>query len=328
MNRFLSLLAAGAVLCLAGCSSNGDDAPEAVATGPKAYVGLFGQDAVAVVDTESRKVLKNIAVPKGPHGLVITPDGAKVYVSSDGATSVSVISTTTDTIMGSIEVGQTPHGLSISPDGSLVLLSDFGGDRAEAIDTNTDQVTWSLDIAAPHNSAISTDGKTAFVGSQKAGAPAIAVVALGNGTETASVSLQKAPRALDFGVGGKVYFTVMGESALEWLDPADDTLGVPIETGGSPHHMLATKDGEYELVVAQSTGNLEFVEPEAGKVTASVHTGTTPHWIALSDDGTMAYVTNEGDGTLSFVSLADKSVSDAIMVGAAPRKVAVQPRKL
>jgi YVTN family beta-propeller protein len=41
---------------------------------PKAYVGLFKDDAVAVPDTAQNKVFGTIAVPKGPHGLVVTPD--------------------------------------------------------------------------------------------------------------------------------------------------------------------------------------------------------------------------------------------------------------
>src|SRR2546427_11467918 len=45
---------------------------------PKAYVGLFKDDAVAVIDPAQNKVLSTIAVPKGPHGLVVTPDGRKV----------------------------------------------------------------------------------------------------------------------------------------------------------------------------------------------------------------------------------------------------------
>jgi len=47
------------------------------AAAPKAYVGLFKDDAVAVVDTAQNKVLGTIAVPKGPHGLVVTPDASR-----------------------------------------------------------------------------------------------------------------------------------------------------------------------------------------------------------------------------------------------------------
>src|SRR4029077_19100885 len=80
---------------------------------PKAYVGLFNDNAVAVLDTGTNQVLSTIPVPAGPHGVVITPDGRWVYVSSDGASTVSVIDTNTDTVTRSIEVGQTPHGLAI-----------------------------------------------------------------------------------------------------------------------------------------------------------------------------------------------------------------------
>ena len=65
-------------------------AGSATAAGPKAYVGLFKDDAVAVIDTSQNRVLTTIPVPKGPHGLVLTPDGRKGYVSSDGASTVSV----------------------------------------------------------------------------------------------------------------------------------------------------------------------------------------------------------------------------------------------
>src|SRR5437762_8983353 len=85
---------------------------------PKVYVGLFKDDAVAVIDTAQNKVVSTISVPKGPHGLVMTPDGRKVYVSSDGASTVSVIDTATDRVVSSIDVGTNPHGLAISADGS------------------------------------------------------------------------------------------------------------------------------------------------------------------------------------------------------------------
>src|SRR6476646_5829170 len=108
MTTWISALTAGWLLWAAA----------GVATAaPKAYVGLFKDDAVAVIDTAQDRVVGTIPVPKGPHGLVITPDGRKVYVSSDGASAVSVIDTSNDKVIGSIDVGQTPHGLSISGDG-------------------------------------------------------------------------------------------------------------------------------------------------------------------------------------------------------------------
>src|SRR5438445_7262675 len=114
---------------------------------PKAYVGLFKDDAVAVIDTAQNKVLSTISVPKGPHGLVITPDGRKVYVSSDGAATVSVIDTAADRVGVSIDVGANPHGLALSGDGSRVLVSGWGSNQVLVIDTTTDRV---IEIGRAH----------------------------------------------------------------------------------------------------------------------------------------------------------------------------------
>jgi len=306
------------------CCSQKKDEP-AAEVGSKAYVGLFGDNAVAVVDLAANRVIKTIAVPVGPHGVVITPDGEKVYVSSDGATTVSVISTADDRVTSSIEVGMTPHGVSMSADGKTVVVSDFGTDQAVIIDTATDQVAATVAVNRPHNSAISPDAKLAFEGSQQMGMPAIVVIDLDTAKAVTSVALQQPPRALDYAPNGNVYFTVSGKDELEVLDPKTNELGAPIATGGSPHHMLATKDGELELVVSQTAGDLEYVDPKTGMVAANVVTGTTPHWIALSSDGKRAYVTDEGSNDLAVVDIATKSLVTTIAVGKGPRKIAVQP---
>src|SRR4051812_26044320 len=88
----------GAALLTASIAPLGPAAEAHAASGPKAYVGLFKENAVAVLDTASGTVTSKIAVPTGPHGVAATPDGKKVYVSSDGATTVSVIDTATDSI--------------------------------------------------------------------------------------------------------------------------------------------------------------------------------------------------------------------------------------
>jgi len=75
-------IAAGLILALsiAGTAS---------AAGPKACVGLFKDNAVAVLDTSTNRLITTIPIPTGPHGLVMTPDGRTVFASSDGGLSNS-----------------------------------------------------------------------------------------------------------------------------------------------------------------------------------------------------------------------------------------------
>ena len=66
----------GALVILAALTAHAQgSAPDS-----KVYVGLFKDNAVAVVDAAARTVLGTILVPAGPHGLVLTPDGRKAYV--------------------------------------------------------------------------------------------------------------------------------------------------------------------------------------------------------------------------------------------------------
>ncbi len=223
------------VVLLGGCAVGRGSLSAAAA--PKAYVGLFKDDAVAVVDTAQNKVLGTIAVPKGPHGLVVTPDGRKVYVSSDGASTVSVIDTATDRVVASIDVGANPHGLAVSGDGSRVLVLGWGSNRALIIDTVTDRVIGEVPVAQPHNGTLSRDGRTGWVASQQQGATALVRLDLTMWKEVARVPLDKTPRGLELSPDGRrVLFTLAGVNAIQVLDTATNRIAtqIPVGAGRGP----------------------------------------------------------------------------------------------
>ncbi len=293
---------------------------------PKAYVGLFKDDAVAVIDTAQNKVLSTITVPKGPHGLVVTPDGRKVYVSSDGASTVSVIDTATDRVVASIDVGANPHGLAISGAGSRVLVSGWGSNRALVIDTATDRVIGEVPIAQPHNGTLSQDGRTAWVASQQQGATALVRLNLATWKEVARVPLDKTPRGLELSPDGRrVFFTLAGVNAIQVLDTATNEIVTQIPVGTSPHYTPFTPDGRWALAVIQGPGELGILDTTSNTLAGTVAVGKAPHWSTSSSDGHTAYVTNEGSNDVSVVDLANRTVTATIAVGNAPRKIAVQP---
>ena len=299
----------------------------AAATGPKAYIGLFKDDAIAVLDTSSNQLLKMIPIPAGPHGLVVTPDGRWVYASSDGDATVSVIDTTTDEVSTTVNVGPTPHGLAITPDGSRVLVAGFGTDQVEAIDTGSNHIVWTTPLPQPHNIAITPDGRTAYAGSQKQGSEALAIIDMATGSETGSIPLDHAPRALNVSPdGADLVYTLAGVDTLQVLDLASGQLETQIPTGASPHHPLFTPDGELGMVVSQGPGTLDLFTPATYTSTGSIKVGDMPHWIGATSDNRWAYVTNEKSNDVSVVDLSHGSVTATVHVGNAPRKIVVQPR--
>ena len=296
------------------------------ATAPKAYVGLFKDNAIAVLDTGTNRLQGTIPVPQGPHGIVITPDGRKVYVSSDGASTVSVIDTQTDKIVKSIEVGTNPHGLAISSDGREVLVGAFGTNQVLLIDTSTDQIVQRLPVPMPHNSALSPDGHRAYVGSQQQGATAVVILDLMQGTQVGTVPLEKTPRGLTLSPDAKqLYVTVAGTDAVQVVDLTSQRVVAQIPVGASPHIVMTLPNGSAGLVVSQGPGTLEFFDPTRHIVTHTVRVGTNPHWLAVSTDGRTAYVANEGSQDVSVVDVASSTVTATVQVGNAPRKIVVQP---
>jgi YVTN family beta-propeller protein len=313
------------VALLGGCAV-GTGSVSAAGAAPKAYVGLFKDDAVAVVDTAQNKVLGTIAVPKGPHGLVVTPDGRKVYVSSDGASTVSVIDTATDRVVATIDVGANPHGLAVSGDGSRVLVSGWGSNRALVIDTVTDRVIGEVPVAQPHNGTLSRDGRTGWVASQQQGATALVRLDLTAWKEVARVPLDKTPRGLELSPDGRrVLFTLAGVNAIQVLDTATNRIATQIPVGASPHYAPFTPDGRSALAVVQGPGELAILDTASNTVAGTVAVGKAPHWSMSSSDGRTAYVTNEGSNDVSVVDLTRRTVMSTIAVGNAPRKIAVQP---
>ena len=293
---------------------------------PKAYVGVFKDDVVAVIDTAQGKVVGRIAVPKGPHGLVVTPDGRKVYVSSDGASAVSVIDTANDRVTASVDVGPTPHGLAMSADGRRVLVSGWGSNRALIIDTASDRVVGEVPVAQVHNGTLSRDGRTAWVASQAQGATALVRLDLSSWKETARVPLDKTPRGLELSPdGSRVYFTLAGVNAIQVLDTSSNQIVAQIPVGASPHYAPFTPDGRLALAVIQGPGQLAVLDVAGNTLAGTVAVGQTPHWSTSSSDGRTAYVTNEASNDVSVVDLATRAVTATIPVGNGPRKIAVQP---
>jgi YVTN family beta-propeller protein len=76
-------LAAALVLLTALAWGGGVSASSSMAAATaasKAYIGLYGNNSVGVIDTATGHVLRTIKVPAGPEAVIVTPNGRRVYV--------------------------------------------------------------------------------------------------------------------------------------------------------------------------------------------------------------------------------------------------------
>ena len=322
---------AAALVVLAGVMWDAPAGPPAtaaaVAAGPKAYIGLYGDDAVGVLDTSTGRLLRTIKVPAGPEAVIVAPGGRRVYVSSEDATAVSVVDTTTDTVIKTLDVGKFPEGMALSRDGRTLLVAVFGIDKVDLIDTATFTVEAQFAVAKAHGVTLAPDGRTAYVGAQDVpNGNAIVVLDVANRRIAARVPLDNTPRGLFLAPDGKsLYFTVANSAAVYILDRATRAITGRITVGPIPHQMAFTPDHRTALVVVQGSGRLAVVDLASRRVRTDIAVGRFPHWVAITSDGALAYVANEGDNTLSVVNVASEKVVATLPVGGLPRKISLQP---
>lgn len=104
-----------------------------------AYLGVYGANRVAVVDTADQAVVATVTGIDRPRALAALPDSSRVYVGSQGSPSVTVIDTATNTITAQIALaaGTTAVSFAASPDGSRVYVVQGTSELVRVIDTTT-----------------------------------------------------------------------------------------------------------------------------------------------------------------------------------------------
>ena len=95
--------------------------PTGLATSPDGsilYVSEFAASRIALIDTRSHSVARNITVGEGPVGVTVSADGSRVYVLNqlgiNGIGSVSVIDSTSSAVTQTIDVGRGPSAIAVS----------------------------------------------------------------------------------------------------------------------------------------------------------------------------------------------------------------------
>jgi len=159
------------------------------------YIAETTASRVAVFDTATQQVVREIPVAQGPHGLALSADGSILYVTSATPRGgVQIIDVIRDQVLETIATGHTPVAVIAHPDGrTLYVCNQFSNnigvidlDRAAQIET----------IAVPREpvgAALTADGRQLFVANHLPAGPANAehVAAVVSIIDTATRTLIK-----------------------------------------------------------------------------------------------------------------------------------------
>lgn len=168
---------------------------------------------------------------------------------------------------------------------------------------------------APHEVAVSEDGKTAFVGNYGAQTPGstISIVDLTAMKETRrlDVSPLRRPHGVFFR-SGALYFTAEANRIVARYDPASNAIDWMLGTGQAGTHMVwVNRDATRMYTCNIASDSMTIIERGANAATWNetvVPVGKGPEGFDVSPDGRELWAAHSRDGGVSILDLEQKRV--------------------
>ncbi len=175
---------------------------------------------------------------------------------------------------------------------------------------------------APHEVAVSTDGRVALVANYGTGpepGTAISIVDVAGRKELKRLAIPLLRPHGTFAIGPHIFFTAEGSHAIARYDVPSGAIDWIQGSDANGTHMLVVMPGEKKIYTANigsdSIGVIDLANaPRAIRVSA-IAVGKGPEGIDLSPDGREIWVAHRGDGALSIIDTATDKVAQTIAIG-------------
>lgn len=204
--------------------------------------------------------------------------------------------------------------------GTLVVANK-SGDSISFIDLDRDREVARVAVGrAPHELAVSPDGRTILVGEygpESAHGRTVAILDLVSASVVGRIDVgaDSRPHSIAFLPGGdRAVVTLQDSDTLAILDLASRTVVRTIPTGGRESHMVRlSPDGRRAYVTSRlEEGTLSILDLEGDSPTRVLETGAGAEGLAVTPDGREVWVLDRAAGTISIVDTTRSVVVDRI----------------
>jgi YVTN family beta-propeller protein len=259
------------------------------------YVACNGDNSLAIVDTDSSAVVKQVPVGYFPYDVVVTADGQTVFVSNWGVTEYKFANPTYDG-RGTLTALE-PAGVN-APEGFYVPKTDTKGAKPKTSSISI--------VAVPRGDAT----KASLVTSLYVGEPLDELYEVGDTHPSAMALVQRAGRqyvyvtkANDDSIGiialkstGRPGRTPTALAREDFdLSPVRVEGVKPAVHGACPNAIAVSADNTRAYVAEagiNSIAVLDLADPEHPKLLGRIPTGWYPTALAVSADARFLYVLN------------------------------------
>ena len=287
----------------------------------KIYVVNQGCDQVAVLDRETRLVMRYVSVgsdpglPESPHNIKVSPDGKYWYLVFITANPYfERYDAATDLPAGRANIGVGSwNTLEITPDGQYAMLPNLSNGTAVCVDlaTMTPAAQYNLG-GSPHGVRFHPQGGAVYFTQQEGDVltklvytdllnpDRIETVDLIQGIPKSNPSRALGPHEMLFSPDGQVYaVTCSYNDEIRFFQASNDSLLAVLPVGNYPVEMDATSSHLFVTCMEDTTlnpgnpirrGSVDVVRWSDYALETRVYTGFQPHGISVDEPKGLVYV--------------------------------------
>jgi YVTN family beta-propeller protein len=319
---------------LSGCASMQSPSTETLVVLNKS------EQSASLIDPSTGATLTKLPVGRGPHELVVSPDGRTAYVANFGRFGVFPPGDTSHTQAGNTitvldlagrkvlathdfgsHTGQ--HGFAISRDGKYVWVTSETPNALLELDGATGKLlnVWQTNQQRSHLVVAAPDEKKFYVTNTVSGSVsridratgAVKVIPIGSGAEGITVSPD----------GREVWVAWRNDRKVSVISTATDAVVDTFDVGGDgPQRVQFTRDGSQVWSSNMKSNTLTVIDPRTRKVIDTLTVGKTPAGIVFSRDGKYGYFALAGANQVAVVDVAARKVVRNIDTGIEPDGIA------
>lgn len=251
--------------------------------GRKLYVAVSDENAIAVIDPKTLKVIRKFHAETDPETFAVHPDG-DLFISNEDAAKCSVFNPLNGKKVADISVGLEPEGVAISPDGAKVIVTSESSNMVHVITVPDYKVVANIPVGArPRAATFNATGTVAYATSEIAG-------------QVTKID------TVNYKVLNKVTLT---------------------HNRAKPKDVLVSKNGRTLYVAGGRANEVFVLDADTLAVEGHIPVGKRVWGLAMNKAKTRLYTTNGLSNDVSVIDTGSNRVIATIPVGKAPWGVAV-----
>jgi YVTN family beta-propeller protein len=294
------------------------------------------EHTASLIDPRSGKTLAKLPVGRGPHEVIVSPDGRTAFVSNFGpygicpagdtmcktpGNTITVLDLAERKVRATYDYGTNKgqHGSVISRDGKHVWVTSETPQSLLEIDAATGKIVhqWMTKQERSHLVVVTPDEKKFYVTNTISGSVSVInrstgaakVIPVGKGAEAITISPD----------GREVWVGMPFDNKIAIISTAKDEIVATIESGGKqPQRVRFTPNGKEVWVSHVAADTLTVIDAKSRKVVANVGVGKRPQGIVFSPDGRRGFFALSDSNQVAVIDVVARKFVDNFTVGLDP----------